>query len=199
MNNRLLTDTYNLFSMPRNEREQQQQYRAAMNNPDAFAGIATADVSYDHKTKAETSKTELSSLFLQALIQQVEHQFKKLYQYGGFVATGAAWEASLSMALADFDNIIERHQLDDHQAVRGREILEELQDISKKKANNEASDTELRQGDALMNEAFALMPNVMNEYGALAQEITHNTHTVTITEPQDTLKSKVQTDFVVQF
>jgi len=62
-------------------------------------------------------------------------QAKRMYEFGGVSASGEAWVFAYDKTLEDFDAIADEHNYSEHQRERGREILEELQEISHKKRN----------------------------------------------------------------
>lgn len=165
-------DIFSILANPKGYSEMQHALRVVEQNPDAFSGVAAANSSH---RKSKNDKSELDEFISHLVREKVVNQLSQIYIYGGYEASGKAWRLSISSTLSDFDNVAARHNLNDDEAARTKEILVELKEISDKEVNNQATDQDMERKDQLFEEGFnGNAASVFKEMGETAYGLTHD-------------------------
>ena len=169
----ILRSAFEIFSPPIHESERRKLFYAAEQNPDAFVGLAHVSDgnAVNSKEGDKNLEKELQGRMMQAVQEEMLSQLQKHYAFGGYSASGMAWAASIDETLANFDRMAKLDNLDTEEKIRGREILEKLQEISELKENNTATDSDLQLERDLMNEGFDIMPTAMSITGQRAESL----------------------------
>lgn len=165
MSGNCIRSDFEIVCSPRNEAERIRADLLVLANPEAFSGHALAEkaVHLRHEKQRERQLVE-------AFQAQFIHQANRLYEFGGYTASGQAWAISYEKTLADFDNVAKRHNLEGEEKERAREIIEQLNEISDKKLENSATDADFRLERELKAEAMITMPTLIDEIGKSAEQ-----------------------------
>lgn len=157
---------FEVVNAPRNEAERMRAARIIQANPEAFSGNALADKASQAK-EAEAKKQE--KLLVQAFHLEKIHQADRLYELGGYKASGTAWAYAYDDALADYDSFAKRHHLEGERKQHIRDNLEELQEIAHRKKENQASEADFKRERELIDDTLDQAPSVIREIGQNAQ------------------------------